>query len=179
MHLARSLALVPALALAACSSAPTSSSVASSQAALAAPPAAPALQAEVRAAARFDEQALADAAQGRDPFRAEPPASLPPLPDVRPRKSRHFSVDQLRLVGLATGTAEPRAVLVDPRGKGWVVTAGDLVGRPEAVGAERVASWRVDRIRGGEVVLVRDDLGGPAATKVLALAHEALLSADD
>jgi type IV pilus assembly protein PilP len=178
MKIARSL---PALALAACSlaacsSAPTSGSVASSQAALAAAPASPpAHVAEVR----LDGDALADLDARRDPFRAERPAPVPLPEDVRPRKSRHFSVDQLRLVGLATDTAEPRAVLQDPRGKGWIVKAGDLVGRPENVGADRVTSWRVDRIRGGEVVLMRDDRGGPASTKVLALQHEPRISADD
>lgn len=180
MHLARSLPLLAfaAWSLAACSSAPTSGTMASSQAGLTSPPDAPAPPREAQARPRLDEEALADAEHRRDPFRAEPTATPPPLRDTRARKSGRFSVDQLRLVGLATGTAEPRAVLLDPRGRGWIVGVGDLVGLPEAAG-ERLVSWQVDRIRGGEVVLLREDLGGTAATKVLALRHEPLLAAED
>jgi type IV pilus assembly protein PilP len=72
-------------------------------------------------------------------------------------------------------------MLVDPSGKGYVVTPGELVGRPETEGG-RTASFRVDRIREGDVVLVREvanDPTGVAATRVLALAHAPLLQADD
>ena len=46
----------------------------------------------------------------------------------------------------------------------------------------RFASFRVDRIREGDVVLVREDpsrAGSPGATRVLALPREPLLQADD
>jgi hypothetical protein len=70
-------------------------------------------------------------------------------------------------------------MLLDPAGKGWVVTQGELVGRPEEVrtGSEVLAaSWRVDRIRAGDVVLVQEDPAhreGILATRVLSLPREA------
>jgi type IV pilus assembly protein PilP len=86
-----------------------------------------------------------------------------------------YAVDQLRLAAIVGGAGAPRAMMIDPRGKGWVVAQGDLLGRPEVVHAgtaDRQASWRIDRIRERDVVLVRDDPADPAAagvTRVLAL----------
>lgn len=126
----------------------------------------------------IDDAALAESAQHRDPFRSVTRPPTPPSNDDRHRKSKRFTVDQLKLVGVVTRTGEPRAMLVDPRGKGWIVSTGDIVGRAEVVGvvgggdAPQTASWRVDRIRDGEVVLVRDDIesaGASVATRVLAL----------
>jgi type IV pilus assembly protein PilP len=89
-------------------------------------------------------------------------------------------------VGLVTGALTPRAMLVDPAGKGVVVTQGELVGKPEVVRGARegdyLASWRVDRIRTGDVVLVREDAGNPEAapaTRTLSLPAEPLLATQD
>jgi type IV pilus assembly protein PilP len=172
----RSTSLALAAALAACSSAPTPSPMGSAEAARTPTPAAPAGAADRPALPPgVDDAAVAAGARGRDPFHAAPPPVIPPPDDVRHRKSRHFTVDQLKLVGIVTRTAEPRAMLLDPRGKGWIVGTGDIVGRPEVVAhgaVEQTASWRVDRIRSDEVVLVRDDVdtaGVSIATRVLAL----------
>ncbi len=168
---------IPALvlALAACSSAPGAGTVASSQASLASPPPAP------QAARATDPQAPAQPisessfADGRDPFQAFPASPTPPPNDARPRKARRIPVDQLKLVALVTHTETPRAMLVDPAGKGYIVTQGELVGRPEPEG-DHLASFRVGRIRDGSVVLVREDA---ASTRVLSLPREPLLQADD
>lgn len=131
------------------------------------------------------DDALVENRDSRDPFRAfDAEKPLPPT-DKRPRKSKHYALDELRLVGLVTSTTPPRAMLLDPAGKGWVVTTGELVGKPEEVrsgGEVIVASWRVDRIRSGDVVLVREDPAhreGALATRVLAMPHEAPVQAID
>jgi type IV pilus assembly protein PilP len=179
--------IVPALALlllAGCSSAPSPSAVASSQASLASPLPAPPSEGSGPAGAHAPRapialDALVEGPESRDPFQAftDPPA--PPPADTRPRKAHRIPVDQLKLVALVTHTATPRALLVDPAGKGYIVTQGELVGRPEPDG-ERLASFRVDRIREGDVVLVREDGAGRAgATRVLAIPRVALLQAED
>ncbi len=93
-----------------------------------------------------------------------------------------YSIDELKLVGIATGGDYPRAMLVDPTTKGWVVKKGDYIGRPDIVhvggqnGADYQLNWRVDRIRDGDVVLTREDPAQPMvppATRVLPLHPEA------
>ena len=177
--------VIPPLALvvlSACSSAPGAGTVASSQASLASPPpietaAAPATAATPAPPAPIAEEALVVGPRSRDPFQSFADAVPPPPPDARPRKARRIPVDQLKLVALVTNTATPRALLVDPAGKGYIVTQGELVGRPEPDG-DRLASFRVDRIRDGDVVLVRED-GAAVGTRVLALPRTPLLQADD
>ncbi len=113
-----------------------------------------------------------DATLARDPFRvAAKEPTRPPPKDDRPRKARRFAVSELKLVGLVTQTDDPRAMLVDPNGKGWVVGKGELLGRAEMNGDSQT-SWRVDRIRDGDLILVREDpANGKAApeTRVLAM----------
>ena len=108
---------------------------------------------------------------GRDPFAAPAMApSPPPSGDTVKRKARKYSLDDLRLVGVVTG-GDTRAMLLDPRGKGWMVTRGDHVGRSETVG-EGLTGWRVERIRDSEVVFSREDptrTDRPAETRTLAL----------
>jgi hypothetical protein len=120
----------------------------------------------------------------RDPFAPTPRVTrAPPPPDLSKRKARRFTVDQLKLVGIAAGAEGARAMLVDPRGKGWIVTRGELIGQPELVheDGDHFASWRVDRVRTSDVVLVREDHVRPDAvqTRVLALPGEATPPEDD
>jgi type IV pilus assembly protein PilP len=72
-------------------------------------------------------------------------------------------------------------MFVDPSGKGTVVYKGSFVCRPEVVhiggsnGPEYQLNWRVDRIRQGDVVLIREDPAQPAippATRVIPLHPE-------
>ncbi len=94
-----------------------------------------------------------------------------------------YSLDELKLVAIVTGGDYPRAMLIDPTGKGWVIKRGDYVGRPDIVhtgganGTDYPLNWRVDRIRNGDVVMNREDRASngvaPAATRVLQLHPEA------
>ena len=123
--------------------------------------------------------------EGRDPFEpASTPGPTPPTKDERPRKSKRFTIDELKLVGIVSGGDESRAMLVDPRGKGWVVTRGQLIGRAEVLHdsqGDHSVSWKVDRIRESDVILVREDATHspvPSSTRVLALRHEAVIADD-
>src|SRR5579883_1783520 len=72
----------------------------------------------------------------RDPFAHPTAPPAPPPPQERARKSRRYAVDELKLVGIVEAADGARAMLVDPRGKGWVVTQGEIIGRPEPVHAD-------------------------------------------
>ncbi len=133
------------------------------------------------------ENEFTESDRARDPFRNF--ASM----FVEDNKGRHsgpqiqvllnqYSIDELKLVGISTGGDYPRAMLVDPTTKGWVVKKGDYIGRPDLVhvggtnGADYQLNWRVDRIRDGDVVLTREDPAQPMvppATRVLPLHPEA------
>jgi type IV pilus assembly protein PilP len=185
MRVLLSIAALASLLVAACSSTTGPAAVASSPA-VATPPAQVAASepaASVPPRAITEDGAFDEGPGSRDPFRAFAATPTPAPEDTRPRKARRVPVDQLKLVALVTHTATPRAMLVDANGKGYIVTQGELVGRPEpAADGARFASFRVDRIREGDVVLVREDpsrTGNPGATRVLALPREPLLQADD
>lgn len=115
------------------------------------------------------KNAATDDTMGRDPFQPGSAIVTPPPPreDGIPRKAKRYTLDQLKLVGIVGGEEQPRAMLVDPNGKGWIVTRGEYVGR-----AENLAGWRVDRVRGEDVVFTRTDPLRPdqaAETRVVAL----------
>ena len=89
-----------------------------------------------------------------------------------------YSLDELKLIGIVTRAEPAKAMLVDPTGKGFVVQRGQFVGRADVVqgagasGAVYEINWRVDRIRPGDVVLVREDPANPdvpSATRVIPL----------
>jgi len=92
----------------------------------------------------------------------------------------HFSLDELKLVGIVLRANPAMAMLVDPTGKGHTVRRGQFVGKAEVVqkGQRGVAyelNWRVDLIRDGDVIFVREDPQNPdvpSATKVLPLHPE-------
>ena len=90
-------------------------------------------------------------------------------------------LDQMRLIAIISGVAQPRAMIVDPAGVGHVVERGDYIGRPEVVqtggteGMPVTLNWRVDRIRPNEVVLTREDPTAPnrpPLTRVIPLHEE-------
>ena len=133
----------------------------------------------------FHEDDFAETERSRDPFRSF--AKLFSEQGKSRVKSQrqvlldHYAIDDLKLIGLVTRTETPRAMLVDPTGRGWVVTKGQFIGRPEVVhaggpgGVDYELNWRVDRIREGDLVLVREDPAHseiPAATRVIALRTE-------
>jgi type IV pilus assembly protein PilP len=136
----------------------------------------------------FQEAEFAESEKSRDPFRSF--ASMF-VEEARGKvKSQRevlldqYSVDELKLVGIATGIDPAKAMLVDPTGKGHVVQRGQFVGRAEVVQASTTTArayeinWRVDRIRDGDVVLIREDPQNPdvpSATKVIPLRPEGTL----
>ena len=137
----------------------------------------------------FPEAEFTETERSRDPFRSfahnfvEEAKTL--VKSQREVVLSEFAVDDLKLVGIVTRIEPARAMLVDPTGKGHVVHRGDFVGRADVVqlggqsGATYQLNWRLDRIRDGDVVLVREDPNNPdvpAATKVIPLRPDA---ADD
>ena len=94
-----------------------------------------------------------------------------------------YAIDELKLVAIVMGADYPRAMVVDPTGKGWVLKRGDFVGRPDTVhtggtnGTDYQLNWRVDRVRDGDLVLLREDPAQPnvaPATRIIALHPEGL-----
>ena len=89
-----------------------------------------------------------------------------------------FGIDELKLIGIVTRAEPAKAMLVDPGGTGHVVQRGQFVGKPDIVqaagrtGASYEINWRVDRIRDGDIVLIREDPANPdvpRATRVIPL----------
>ncbi len=135
----------------------------------------------------FTENDFVEGDRNRDPFRSY--ASL-----FSPQENRHvahnqrtvvlgdYSLDELKLVAIVMGGDYPRAMVVDPNKKGWVIKRGDFVGRPEVVhtgganGVDYQLNWRVDKVRDGEVVFTREDAaqpGIPPATRVMPIRTDA------
>lgn len=136
----------------------------------------------------FQENEFTESDRSRDPFRSYASMFM-----EETRGSRRegvgrevlldqYSLDEVKLVGIVTGVDPALAMLVDPTGKGHVVHRGQFVGRPEVVqgggqaGAAYEINWRVDRIRDGDIVMVREDPQNPdvpSATRVIPLRPEA------
>lgn len=137
------------------------------------------------AANEIGESEFIETDRTRDPFRSYATKFLEAsrAPDRNERKVTlgEYSVDELKPIGIVMSSDYPRAMLIDPNGKGWVVKKGDYLGRPELVhlggpgGTDYQVNWRVDRIRDGDIVLVREDPAQPGAapiTKVIPLRSE-------
>lgn len=185
-HVLKTAIFVSLLAgIAACSSTPTTSSSDSAGKPKPVPKAAapaPSASAPVAAKLELREDDFVESERSRDPFRSFASAFAEQA-RTQVRSQRHvlldrYSVDELKLIGLVTRADPPRAMLLDPAGKGWVVTRGELIGRAEIVhasgpgGADYEVNWRVDRIREGDIVLVREDASRhdlPSATRVIPL----------
>jgi len=129
----------------------------------------------------FGERDFSESDSNRDPFRGFAAEMLQQSKTrfVVQRKIlvERYSLEELKLVGLVNG-APSRALLVDPRGFGWIAKVGDFVGRPEMVhaggptGIDVPINWRVDRIRPADVVFIREDPSHPEippTTRVIAL----------
>ncbi len=129
----------------------------------------------------FTESDFTETEKNRDPFRgfASVFAQQAKGRSVVQRQVviERYALDELTLSGLVTRSA-PRALFIDPANVGWVVKVGDYVGKPEivrtggATGVDVAINWRVDRIRDGDVVFVREDPAHPEiapVTRVIAL----------
>lgn len=135
-------------------------------------------------AVEFQETDFAETERSRDPFRsfvkmfAE--QSKTHLKTQREVVLEQYAIDELKLVGIVTRVDPPRAMLVDPTGKGTVVHRGQFIGRAEIVqggksGADYEINWRVERIRDSDIVLVREDPANPdvpTATRIIPLRPE-------
>jgi type IV pilus assembly protein PilP len=139
------------------------------------------------AAPKFEivEAEFTESERSRDPFRSF--LDLFKEEDKGAAKSQRevvlaqFAIDELKLIGIVTRAEPARAMLVDPGGMGHVVQRGQFVGKPDIVqaagrtGASYEINWRVDRIRDGDIVLIREDPANPdvpSATRVIPLRPE-------
>lgn len=130
----------------------------------------------------FQEAEFVESERSRDPFRSYAAVFVQEatgqIKSQREVVLGQYSVDELRLVGIVTRINPPKAMLVDPTGVGHVVTRGQFIGLPVVVqpasglGAAYEVNWRIDRIREGDIVLIREDPSNPevpSATRVIAL----------
>jgi type IV pilus assembly protein PilP len=185
---AASLAAVAAIALVplACSTPVTTSNATPPPPARVAPSASSAsgLPPELKGP-EYTENDFVESDRNRDPFRSfliqQQPANKEAL-NQRKVELAQFSIDELKLIAIVQGADQPRAMFLDPSGKGTVVYKGTFICRPEVVhlggsnGPEYQLNWRVDRIREGDVVLIREDPAQreiPPATRVIPLHPEA------
>ena len=136
-------------------------------------------------ASRFvyaDEDFVELDTQNRDPFRpfARAFKAQAAAPAQRRVLMPSTSLDEMKLIAIVSGVAQPKAMLTDTAQVGHVIRRGDYVGRPEVVqsggseGMPVTLNWRVDRIRAGSVVLTREDPTAPdkpPLTRVMPL-HE-------
>jgi Tfp pilus assembly protein PilP len=136
---------------------------------------------KVREALFYQDEDFVESPHRRDPFRAYTATFRAKAPEDMQRRvvMPTTSVEEMRLIALVTGTARPKAMLLDPAGVGHVVERGDYLGRAKVIQAtgnvSMTINWRVDRIRENEVVLTQQDPADPsrvALTKILPLNEE-------
>ncbi len=118
-------------------------------------------------AMEYAESDFVENDRNRDPFRSFVTLfvdkATAPRPTQRQVILEQYSLDELKLVAIITGGDYPRAMMIDPTSKGWVIKRGDFVGRPDVVhtgganGADYQLNWRVDRVREGDIVFIRED----------------------
>jgi type IV pilus assembly protein PilP len=133
----------------------------------------------------YTENDFVESDLNRDPFRSSAPQAAAinnKALNQRKVELAQYSLDELKLVAIVTGGDRSSAMFIDPSGKGTVVYRGTFVCRSEVVhiggsnGPEYQLNWRIDRIRDGDVVLIREDPAQPAippATRVVPLHPEA------
>jgi type IV pilus assembly protein PilP len=133
----------------------------------------------------IQETEFAESERSRDPFRSFA-SKFVEESKARVHSQREvilgqYALDELKLIGIVTRAEPAKAMLVDPTGKGFVIQRGQFVGRADVVqgagqsGTTYEINWRVDRIRPGDVVLVREDPSNPdvpSATRVIPLRPE-------
>jgi type IV pilus assembly protein PilP len=131
------------------------------------------------------EAEFTESERSRDPFRSFANAFKEEIKSSAKSQREvvlsQFAIDELKLIGIVTRAEPARAMLVDPGGTGHVVQRGQFVGKADIVqaagrtGASYEINWRVDRIRDGDIVLIREDPSNPdvpSATRVIPLRPE-------
>lgn len=130
--------------------------------------------------------------RSRDPFRSFAQNWVPresnenalPLENI---KLANFALDDLKVIAIVVGVANPYAMLVDTSGAGTIIRRGDHVGRPDTIvspgenGGPHQVPWRVARIVGSrlsrdrsnnlveipaEVVFEREDRASLTPTRI-------------
>lgn len=133
----------------------------------------------------LSESDFMESDRNRDPFRSFSSVFVervkkPVVDNTRKVLAQNYTVDELKLVAIVLGD-DSRAMVLDPTKKGWVLRRGDYLGRAETVhiggaqGVDYQLNWRVDRIRDGDLVLIREDTAQKDVapqTRVLVLRSE-------
>ncbi len=142
---------------------------------------------DVAPAPKFEivEAEFTESERSRDPFRSFADAFKEETKGAAKSQREvvlsQFAIDELKLIGIVTRLEPARAMLLDPVGTGHVVRRGQFVGKADIVqaagrtGASYEINWRVDRIRDGDIVLIREDPSNPdvpSATRVIPLRPE-------
>ncbi len=138
----------------------------------------------------YPDEVFVETEENRDPFRTFAQIFKAQLTDSPQREVVMSSIglDQMKVTAIISGVPDPRALIVDPTGVGYVVKRGDFVGRPEVLQVDSdspplMLNWRVSRVRGedpkigqpGQIVLTRDNPmapNQPPLTRVLSLGDE-------
>ncbi len=149
-------------------------------------PAAVAAAAPTKVGPEYAESDFVENDRNRDPFRAYMDLFVDqekkPLKVQRKVILGQYALEELKLVAIVQAGDYPRAMVIPPGGKGAVLKRGDFVARAETVhtggtnGTDYQVNWRVDRVRDGDIVLVREDPAQPnipPATRVISLHPEA------
>ncbi|HXX65993.1 MAG TPA: pilus assembly protein PilP, partial [Polyangiaceae bacterium] len=106
----------------------------------------------------YTENDFVESDHNRDPFRSYFAQTEPATKQVQNQRKvelAQYSLDELKLVAIVLGADRPRAMFIDPSGKGTVVYKGTFICRSETVrvgsgfGQEYQLNWRIDRIRDG------------------------------
>jgi type IV pilus assembly protein PilP len=158
----------------------------------AAKPAAAAAPSAAKVGPEYSESDFVENDRNRDPFRSFTNLFVEGQKKTFDAQRKvllsQYSLEELKLVAIVQGGDYARAMVVDPRGKGSVLKRGDFVGRAETVhtggtnGTDYQVNWRVDRVRDGDVVFIREDPAQPnvaPATRVVPLHPEATTSDQD
>jgi type IV pilus assembly protein PilP len=149
---------------------------------IAKPPPAASSSVVTKAGPEYSESDFVENDRNRDPFRAFTNLFITGQKRTFDAQRKvllsQYTLDELRLVAIVQGADYPRAMVIDPRGRGQVLKRGDFVGRAETVhtggtnGTDYQVNWRVDRVRDGDVVFIRLDPAQPniaPATRVVPL----------
>lgn len=174
------VALVSGLLLCACGDAASTPTLDTTPRTSAAAAKAPAAAAQAEPAANYRDSDFVESDRNRDPYRSFASELKGKVPIVAQRAviMPNTPIDAMRLIAIISGITQPRAMLVDEKGVGYVTARGDFVGRADVVqggGTENIPlslNWRVDRIRENEIVLAREDPSAPnrpPLTKVIPL----------
>lgn len=142
-------------------------------------------EAEVPTLSYVDDDFVELDVRNRDPFRRFVAVAVgSDAPSVQRRVIMpSTSIEEMRLIAIVGGISQPRAMLQDTSGVGFVVKKDDFIGREEilqAGGSDSMPvtlNWQVARIRSasGEVVLTRTDPTAPdrpPLTRVIPLHDE-------